>query len=62
MNSFFNLPFYGLGLNLDPLLERSQTLKLTPIHGKRQTIWFQNIPITAGIDLLIYLNRETRGS
>jgi len=57
------LPFFGLGFDLAPVLRFSLTLCFSqsiPANIQTNNKLLSTFP--SGIELLIYLNRETRGS
>jgi hypothetical protein len=59
---FADLPFAGLGLSLKTLLDQVKHLRLKPIIKiSGYDLWPEH-QRPAGIALLIFLNREIRGS
>ncbi len=58
----FILPFFGLGYDLSRALLQGAALRLTRLSVFRTEAYSSQYYPPSGIDLLIYLNRETGGS
>ncbi len=56
------LPFGGLGLNLKALLEQVKYLTLRPVVRSSDCFFEPEHQRPAGFVLLIFLNREIRGT
>lgn len=55
------LPFFGLGLDFGPVLERAAGMRLRPAAAARvESPAAPDAPRTAGYELQIRLGRETR--
>jgi len=57
-----HLAFFGLGFDFSVVEERACSLTFKLLKSKEKSFFYRNCFSPSGIELLIFLNRETRGS